>query len=125
MRRDKRRTSRTRATKKKCGNAKATKDNTKGAKTRIEDDKNNPVFASSDDEEDDNDAASLESSEGDFKEDDLESSYKSSASSPRMLKTKRKMKSDMTQPMKAGRPKKPAAVEGGQMPNYSKDEDYF
>jgi hypothetical protein len=44
VRRDKRRTSRTRATKKKCGNAKATKDNTKGAKTRIEDDKNNPVL---------------------------------------------------------------------------------
>ena len=38
--------------------------------------------------------------------------------------TKRKMKSDMTQPMKAGRPKKPAAVEGGRMPNYSEDEDY-
>jgi hypothetical protein len=57
----------------------ATKDNTKGAKTRIEDDNNNPVFASSDDEEDDNDAASLNSSWGDFKEDDLESSDKSSA----------------------------------------------
>jgi hypothetical protein len=56
----------------------------------------------------------------------LESSDKSSASSsPRMLKTKRKMKSDMTQLMKASRPKKPAAVEGGQIPNYSEDEDYF
>jgi hypothetical protein len=42
-----------------------------------------------------------------------------------MLKTKRKMKSDMTQPMKAGCPKKPAAVEGGRMPNCSEDEDYF
>jgi hypothetical protein len=70
VRRDKRRTSPTRATKKKCGNAKATKDNTKGAKTRIEDNKNNPVFASSKDEEYDNDAASLKSSGGDFKEDD-------------------------------------------------------
>ena len=74
MRRDERRTSPTRATKKKLGNAKATKDNTKGAKTGIEDNKNNPVFASSDDEEDDNNAASSKSSGGDFKEDDLESS---------------------------------------------------
>jgi len=41
-----------------------------------------------------------------------------------MLKTKRKRKNDMTQPMKAGCPKKPAAVEGGRMPNYSEDEDY-
>ncbi len=56
----------------------------------------------------------------------MESSDKSSASSsPRMLKTKRMMKSDMTQLMKAGRPKNPAAAEGGQMPNYSEDEDYF
>ena len=62
MRRDKWRSSPTRATKKKRGNAKATKDNTKGAKTRIEDNKNNPVFASSDDEEDENDAASSKSS---------------------------------------------------------------
>jgi hypothetical protein len=69
----------------------------------------------------------LKSSGGDFKEDDLESSDKSSAnSSPRMLKTKRrKTKSDMTQPMKAGCPKKLAAVKGGQMPNCSEDEDYF
>jgi hypothetical protein len=44
VRRDKRRTSPTRTTKKKRGNAKATKDNTKGAKTRIEDGKNNPVL---------------------------------------------------------------------------------
>jgi hypothetical protein len=36
------------------------------------------------------------------------------------------MKSDMIHPMKAGRPKKPAAVlEGGRMPNYAEDEDYF
>jgi hypothetical protein len=42
-----------------------------------------------------------------------------------MLKTKRKMKSDVTQPMKAGCPKQPAAVEGGQMPNCPEDEDYF
>jgi hypothetical protein len=97
VRRDKWRSSPTRATKKKRGNAKATKDNTKGAKTRIEDNKNNPVFASSDDE---NDAAFSKSSGGDFKEDDLESSDKSSASnSPRILKIKRKTKSDMTQPM--------------------------
>jgi hypothetical protein len=31
----------------------------------------------------------------------------------------------MTQPMKAGCPKKPAAVEGGRKPNYSEDEDQF
>jgi hypothetical protein len=56
----------------------------------------------------------------------LESSDKSSASSsPRMLKTKRKMKSDMTQPMRAGRLEKPAAVESGRMSNYSEHEDYF
>jgi hypothetical protein len=42
-----------------------------------------------------------------------------------MFKTKRMMKSDMTQPMKAGCPKKPAAVEGGRMPNYSEDEEHF
>ncbi len=48
----------------------AAKDNTKGAITRIEDNKSNPVFASSDDEEDDNDAVSSKSSGGDFKEDD-------------------------------------------------------
>ena len=41
------------------------------------------------------------------------------------MKTKRKMKSDMTQPMKAGCPKKPAAVKGGRMPNYSEDEYYI
>ena len=64
------------ATKKKRGNAMATKDNTKGAKKRIEDNKNNPVFASSnaDADENDNDATSLKSAEGDFKEDDLECS---------------------------------------------------
>ena len=42
-----------------------------------------------------------------------------------MLKTKRKMKSDMTQPMRAGRLEKPAAVESGRMSNYSEHEDYF
>jgi hypothetical protein len=35
------------------------------------------------------------------------------------------MKSDTTQQKKARHPKKPAAVEGGQMPNYSEDEDYL
>ncbi len=110
MRRDRGRSSPTRATTKKSGNVKATEDNTKGAKKRIEDDKDNPIFSSSDDEEDDNDAASSKSSGGDFKKDDLESSDKSSASSsPRMLKTK----SDMPQLMKAGCLKKPATVEGG------------
>ncbi len=49
----------------------------------------------------------------------------SPSSSPRTLKKKRKMKSDTTQQKEARRPKKPAAVEGGRMPNYSEDEDYF
>jgi hypothetical protein len=127
VRMDKRKRSPTKATKKKRSNAKTTKDHAKGAKKRTYEDRNNPVFASSDDEEDeDNDAASSKSSGCDYKEDDLESFDKSSAScSPRMLKKKRKMKSDMTQQKKAMRPKKPAAVEGGRMPNYSEDEDYF
>ncbi len=66
------------------------------------------------------------SSGGDCNFDDLESSDKSSAIfSPRILRTKRNMKSGMTQQKKAGCPKKPAAGEGSQMPNYLEDEDYF
>jgi hypothetical protein len=41
------------------------------------------------------------------------------------LKKKRKMKSDTTLQKKARRIKKPDAVEGGRMSNYSEHEDYF
>jgi hypothetical protein len=68
---ERRRTSPTKATKKKRSNARQLRTTIQKSLKRIEDNKNNFVFASSNDEEDDNDAVSSKSSGGNYKEDDL------------------------------------------------------